>query len=345
MSSVPEVPDGKSANFWRSVRYLAPHKTIIVVSVLCAFVVGGAMTSGLSAMLPIMQVLINEDSIQAWVDRKIVEDRIGVRLADQSDRVQLLKVDQKSSTPGAAQAAGLAKGDRLEAAQTEGAPDATTAADRLLRALADPRASDLTVRVNESREAALALKPVPFYMAWGRGLAGQLPSRKDPITAIAVVFGILTVLALFGNVFRFFQEYLSDKAAMLAVNDIRRRLYDHVLHIPMGFFTSRGTSDVTSRLAQDTAQLQEGFKNLLGPSVQEPIKVVMAMGLGGVHQLEAGAVHHHFRSIHGAVDEEVRQEDAPGQPQEHAEQRQYAGADRSHADGGAGGKGLRSGAV
>ena len=82
-----------------------------------------------------------------------------------------------------------------------------------------------------------------------------------------------------GNVVRFFQEYLSDKAAILAVDDIRRHLYDHVLHLPLDRYGEQGSSDLTSRLVQDTANLQDGFKTVLGQSIQEPIKAAMAFGL------------------------------------------------------------------
>ena len=64
--------------------------------------------------------------------------------------------------------------------------------------------------------------------------------------------------------------------------DIRRHLYDHVLHMPLSFFGTRGTSDVTSRLVSDSQVLQDGFKIVLGQSVQEPIKAVFAFGAGDV---------------------------------------------------------------
>src|SRR5207244_75002 len=82
-----------------------------------------------------------------------------------------------------------------------------------------------------------------------------------------------------GNIFRFFQEYLSDKAAISAVNDVRRHMYDHVLHMPMNYFGSSGTSDVTSRLVQDSQTLQDGFKIVLGQAIQEPFKAAFAFGL------------------------------------------------------------------
>jgi hypothetical protein len=99
-----------------------------------------------------------------------------------------------------------------------------------------------------------------YYGAFYRG-CDLLP--RHPVKAIAAIFGVMFALALLGNFVRFYQEYFSDKAAILAVNDIRRKLYDHVLHIPIGFFGLKGTSDVTSRLVQD-AGLQDGLRRCWG---------------------------------------------------------------------------------
>ncbi|MBW3654418.1 MAG: winged helix-turn-helix domain-containing protein [Actinobacteria bacterium] len=77
-----------------------------------------------------------------------------------------------------------------------------------------------------------------------------------PVWAIATVLAAIGCLAIVSNVVKFFQEYLSDKAAILAVQDIRRRLYDRVLHVPMSHFNLRGASDVPVVVA--TARDAEG---------------------------------------------------------------------------------------
>src|SRR6185369_13915305 len=118
---------------------------------------------------------------------------------------------------------------------------------------------------------------VPKHLRWLREAAGHLPVH--PIGAIASVFGVLASMAVLGNIIRYFQEHLSDKAAIYAINDIRRKLYDHVLHIPLGYFGLKGTSDVTSRLVQDSQGLQDGFKIILGQSIQDPIKAAFTFGL------------------------------------------------------------------
>jgi ABC-type multidrug transport system fused ATPase/permease subunit len=219
--------------------------------------------------MPIMNVLINEDTVENWVNRKIVEGRLNVRLADENRNVRVIKA--QADTHG-----GLEAGDTLWLPGDTDVRDPLARITRTLRTLSDPSLSSAQVLVdNTSPAKELALGQVPPYLAMSRDWAGRLPSH--PVKTVAIVLGVLIALAVFGNVVRFFQEYLSEKAAILTVRDIRLRLYDHALRLPVGFFGQRGTSDVTSRLTQDAHGLQEGMKNILGHSIQEPIKAGMAL--------------------------------------------------------------------
>ena len=188
----------KNTEFWRACRFLAPYRRIVIISIVCAFGVGFITTVGLSAMLPILQVLLKNQTIPAYVDQQLI----------------------------------AAKWD---------------------------------------------LAHLPWYLDLLRNGAARLPT--NPVMAVAAVFGIILALSLVGSAVRFFQEYLSDKAAISAVTDIRRHLYDHILHTPLSFFGTQGTSDVTSRLVGDSQQLQDGFKIILGQSVQEPIRAFFFFAL------------------------------------------------------------------
>src|SRR6266550_3790086 len=70
------------AYFWRALRYLAPHRKLVIISIGCAFVVGLTFTGGLSAMLPILRVLMSGETVQTWAGRIVAEQRLGVTLAD-----------------------------------------------------------------------------------------------------------------------------------------------------------------------------------------------------------------------------------------------------------------------
>jgi subfamily B ATP-binding cassette protein MsbA len=219
----------KHREFWRAARFLRPYRGLVMISIVCAVLVAFIMTSGLGAMLPLLKVLIEGDTVQAWVDRTIVESKYNIKLSE-DDRV-------------------------LKSAHPDFPVGEVVPEDKIVRYAGDAGG----------------------MYRWARGAAAKVPA--DPVKAIAAVFIFIFCLAMFGNVIRFFQEHLSDRAAIFAVNDLRRRTYDHLLHIPMGFFGLKGTSDVTSRLVSDAAVLQDGFRVMLGQMIQEPIKAAMALGL------------------------------------------------------------------
>ena len=189
-------PKKSTADFRRACRFLYPYRGMVAASIAAAVGSGVFFTIGLSALFPILKVLLNGQTVQQWV---------------------------------------------------------------------------------RERMAMYTARPAPGYLHVADRLSGYLPI--NPVATIAVLFGFVALLAVIGNVIRFFQEYLSDKAAIKAVNDARLRLYDRVLHLPMNFFGTRGTSDVTSRLVGDALGLQEGFKLLLGRAVQEPVNASLALGL------------------------------------------------------------------
>jgi ABC-type multidrug transport system fused ATPase/permease subunit len=191
-------------------------------------------------MLPLLRVLINEDTIAGWVDRQIVSNQLGVSLSDEKQPV-VIRVKERS----VAAARGIKVGDRIDAIET------------------------------------IVMSPTtPWYYRRAHDLAALLPTH--PVKAIAVVFGFIAGLAVISNTIRFFQEYLSDKTAVSAVMDIRRHLYDAILHMPMSFFGTKGTSDVTSRLVSDSQVLQDSMKIVMGPTILELMKAPLAFGLAMV---------------------------------------------------------------
>ncbi|MFN4241753.1 MAG: ABC transporter transmembrane domain-containing protein [Tepidisphaerales bacterium] len=270
-SGVPRAGrSGRFGPFFRALRFVYPYRRRLAVSVMCAVLVGASGTAGLSMLLPILQVLLAEDTIPRFVDRSLAERRLGATLASETLVV--------TGEGGGATEGVLARGVRVvrvspssPAAQAGLKPGLVLPVPESV--LADPVRSSVSLPDGTS----LSLRPPPWYASGLRAVASRLP--EHPVKALAVLLGGVLALAVLANVFRFFQEHYANVVSFQAVFDLRKRVYDHVLHLPLTYFGRHGTSDVTSRLVSDCANLQEGLRLLLGQSVQAPITAGMALAL------------------------------------------------------------------
>jgi ATP-binding cassette, subfamily B, bacterial MsbA len=285
----PKVKGSKHRYFWRACRYLWPYRGKISISVFAALFVGVALTAGLTTMLPIMQVLINGDTVPGWMYRQTAQARLKVKLVADPGIVQISQV-----TPGPAKQVGLHVGDEIiDAPVPPGAPPSPFPAEAMDTSRTDVKAAsyragevmrkiawangEVDLNIRGRGKVAVTIDPLKWYYALGLRVIQKIALR--PVTAVAEIFAVLSCLTLVGSLMRFFQEHLSDKSAILAANDIRRRVYDRVLRIPISALNHDGASDATSRLITDVDILQDGFKTVLGQSIQEPIKAAMMFGL------------------------------------------------------------------
>jgi len=256
MSSSDKRKAEKNSEFWRATRFLLPYRHLVVISIIAAFFVGAVATAGTTAILPILQVLLNHDKVSHWTDRQLAAGRLGVKFGEELEVERVAHVDK-----GPAKEAGIHSGDVLANGR------------ETIAKIADPSTSVMDVTTEKSGSHRVKLRAAAWWSQFARQIAARIPA--NPVWAITVLLGGVVGLAVVANSIRYFQEHYSDKAAILAVNDIRRKLYDHALHIPLGFFGKAGTSDITSRLVQDSQGLQDGFKVILGQAIQEPIKAAM----------------------------------------------------------------------
>jgi ABC-type multidrug transport system fused ATPase/permease subunit len=290
--------------WWRVLRGVRPYKFSVIISLICALGVGLSYASGIVVLLPVMKIFVSKEGITGWAHRTAAESRLNTEFGrfdyNISQNAKGLIITQSRRPAGDP----LAQKGNLEITKIEAVvngesvsagPDALAAdkaADwrdewrRMVGVLAhaDPGSKlTYTLRVidrsdnNDHVTPNISIDPLPeasFYAVALVAVAERLPA--DPVKAFEVMVAFFIFLCIVGSIFRYYQQYIGMNVANRVIMDLRRRMYDRVVALPTSLFAQRGTSDVMSRLTNDTGTLTEGVSMAFGKAVQEPIKAAAA---------------------------------------------------------------------
>jgi ATP-binding cassette, subfamily B, bacterial MsbA len=102
----------------------------------------------------------------------------------------------------------------------------------------------------------------------------RLPT--EPFLSIVVLMLGIAALTVFGGVNNFLHQYLSRTVSTRAVADIRRHVFETVVHLPLLKVVQRGPSQLVARIIRDTAELLHGFNSLTGKAVAQVTKGLAA---------------------------------------------------------------------
>jgi len=283
----------------RIFNYIWPQWHRLVVIGVCACLIGVLFSFSIVTVLPLLKVTMGGEGLRGWVDRMITRDRYGVGFyvpetvdLSQPERAYSLRVTHVKKHSAAAKA-GLQIADLVvgfvgsSVGRTE--PERLASAN-LLKGLATAGADTEIVlqykRENlngdmELKEARLSSGSKPFYSDLVQMSVSFIPrdqSRASSKQAVVFIIVVITVLTAIRCAARFFQDYTVAKVMHTSVTRLREDTFFHAMQIPVGFFTSRGSSDTVSRLVRDTDQIGNALKILLGKTLREPLKALGMLG-------------------------------------------------------------------
>jgi len=96
--------------------------------------------------------------------------------------------------------------------------------------------------------------------------------------SIIIDFAILVaILALFDAVLEFLSRFISSKIGEGLIYDMRTKIFDHILKMPIAFFTRTQTGALVSRLDNDVLGAQAAFTDLLSNVVGNIISVSLVL--------------------------------------------------------------------
>ncbi len=100
----------------------------------------------------------------------------------------------------------------------------------------------------------------------------------DKITVLVFVSGMLILISLINNLFRYLGSYTVDKLRISSVQNMRNRMYDKVMSLNVGYFSNQKKGDIISKFSSDVAGVQAAITSTLQVVFREPLILIFLMG-------------------------------------------------------------------
>jgi subfamily B ATP-binding cassette protein MsbA len=84
-----------------------------------------------------------------------------------------------------------------------------------------------------------------------------------------IVMAVIKGLSYYGNAY--YMGYIGQRV----VTDLRRKLYEHILRLPVNYFTSNPTGTLTSRLTNDVSMLQQTTSDALAVALRQVFTIAV----------------------------------------------------------------------
>jgi ATP-binding cassette, subfamily B, bacterial MsbA len=280
-------------SFGRAIKLALAHRANVLGCILTAFAVALLWGGNLTAVWPVVDVIMNDSALPQWVDQKIAEGN--KEIAD--NQQWLARLDQlQAKNPKEIEAA---IHEEIEHCQAELADhiDKSTGVwtdiqiaekTRLTNFIANlekiqKKPAKLIVGEVESQKWS-AKHQIDVYRTQVKHYGWIAPYAHrwlptTPFSTLVLVCVLVLIGTLLKNVFRIWNQILVARMGNMVGYDLRMEYYRAVLRLDMTDFSDSGRGDLMNRCTSDLNSLREGVQKLFGNALLEPLKVVVCVAI------------------------------------------------------------------
>ena len=233
-------------NFARALAYSRPYSLRLAGSFAAAICVAAFWFGSLSAIYPILKIMMDKSSLQEWSAGEIAEHE--KQANDAEKRKNLVATSRRI--------------DDLTQAL------ATNPNDQYLRAQI---IRDTLARAKMEQEFADASSKLWRLQQLDAHVIRHLPS--DNFDTFLVISAAVLASMVAKGFFEFWQEYLVGGVVSKSLLHLRNRFFQASLHLSPRQVQELGTSELMARVTNDAEQVGMGMKILYGKMIVEPLKM------------------------------------------------------------------------
>src|SRR5262249_30289035 len=118
-----------------------------------------------------------------------------------------------------------------------------------------------------SRMPSSLQKSLNSLNAWFRPAGAPSHSR------LLLVIGLIPATMFIRSLLAYLNTYLLCSVAIRSANDLRVRLFSHLIHLPLRFFNRASTGDLMTRIDSAMA-VHSTIKDAFGTIIREPVTIL-----------------------------------------------------------------------
>jgi subfamily B ATP-binding cassette protein MsbA len=96
----------------------------------------------------------------------------------------------------------------------------------------------------------------------------------DKMSVLLFVSGVLILMSLLNNLFRYLGSYTMEKLRISTMQKIRNQMYDKVMSLNVGYFSNQKKGDIISKFSNDVAGVQSTITSTLQVVIREPLVLI-----------------------------------------------------------------------
>lgn len=105
----------------------------------------------------------------------------------------------------------------------------------------------------------------------------QLTADKGFEFAILFVISIIILTAFLKNLTNYFASYHVTRLRNGVLKDLREKLYETIIHLPVSYYSEKRKGDVMSRMLGDVNEVKNSFFQVLELVVREPLTILFSI--------------------------------------------------------------------
>jgi len=282
-------------HFGRALKMAFAHRWNVVGCLLTSLAVAVLWGGNLTAVWPVVDVIMNDSSLPEWVDQQIARSEREVANSKHwLSELDELSQDDAEVVEERVQSEIQKRQEAIEKI-IAGAPDKGSWSDariaertrllNMLKRLEELRTtSPKELKAKIAKEEEFARSQIELHEKRAKRFQWIAPYAHrwlptTPFKTLVLVCVFVLFATLFKSIFKVWNSILVSRIGHQVSLDLRNDFYRQVLRLDMSHFTEQGRGDLMNRCTSDLGSVGQGVQRVFGQALLEPLKMIVCLGI------------------------------------------------------------------